>query len=145
LSFTASTGVRFHPGELLLSLPLRLAAVAALGAPAVAVVSFEIAFTIANFIEHGNVDIPVPLEQRLARVLVTPALHRRHHTRRWPELDSNFGTIFSLWDRLLGTYGASSSALRIETGLPGQSAPLTLASALTLPLSATPRVTGARA
>jgi sterol desaturase/sphingolipid hydroxylase (fatty acid hydroxylase superfamily) len=134
LSFTVSTGLRFHPGELLLSLPIRLAAVAALGAPAPAVVIFEVAFTIANLFEHGNIALPLRLEQQLAGLLVTPALHRRHHTRHYPELDSNFGTIFTLWDRALGTYGTSSSAVRVETGLPGGERAASLLRALLLPL-----------
>jgi sterol desaturase/sphingolipid hydroxylase (fatty acid hydroxylase superfamily) len=85
LTFTVSTGVRFHPGELLLSLPIRLAAVALLGAPAGAVVFFEVVFTIANLFEHGNIDLPLAFERRLAGLVVTPALHRRHHMRRHPE------------------------------------------------------------
>jgi len=134
LGFTVSTGVRFHPGELLLSLPIRLAAVATLGAPPVAVVIFEVVFTIANLFEHGNIGLPLWLEQQLGRLLVTPALHRRHHTRRYPELDSNFGTIFTLWDRWLGTYGESTSAVHVDTGLPsGEYVPNVLR-ALLLPL-----------
>jgi sterol desaturase/sphingolipid hydroxylase (fatty acid hydroxylase superfamily) len=116
-AFTVSTGVRFHPGELLLSLPVRLAAVAVLGPSAVAVVAFEVAFTIANLIEHGDIDLPLTSERRIGRLCVTPALHRRHHSRRRSELDSNFGTLFVCWDRLLGTYADSSSRERIETGL----------------------------
>jgi len=133
-SFTVSTGLRFHPGELVLSLPIRLSAVALLGAPAATVVAFEIVFTLANLFEHGNIDLPLTLERRLAGLVVTPALHRRHHTRRYPELDSNFGTIFTLWDRWLGTYGPNSSAVRVDTGLPdGESAP-NVARALLMPL-----------
>ena len=116
-AFTVSTGVRFHPGELLLSLPVRLAAVAALGPSAVAVVAFEVVFTIANLVEHGNIDLPLTIERRIGRVCVTPALHRRHHSRRRSELNSNFGTLFAWWDRLLGTYADSSSDERVEIGL----------------------------
>jgi sterol desaturase/sphingolipid hydroxylase (fatty acid hydroxylase superfamily) len=133
LSFTVSTGVRFHPGELLLSLPIRLAAVTAVGAPAPAVVIFEVVFTIANLVEHGNISLPLRLERHLARLLVTPALHRRHHTRRYPDLDSNFGTIFTLWDHALGTYGANTSAARVETGLPDGDSAVTVLRALLLP------------
>jgi len=135
-NFTVSTGVRFHPGELLLSLPLRLSAVALLGASPGAVVLFEVVFTLANLFEHGNIDLPLGTERRLAALLVTPALHRRHHTRRYPELDSNFGTIFTLWDRWLGTYGESSSAARIDTGLPNGDGAPSVAAALLLPLRA---------
>lgn len=134
LSFTVSTGIRFHPGELLLSLPIRLSAVALLGAPAGAVVLFEVVFTVANLFEHGNIDLPLELERQLAGLLVTPALHRRHHTRRYPELDSNFGTIFTLWDRWLGTYGANSSAAHVDTGLPSGESAQSVVRALLLPL-----------
>jgi sterol desaturase/sphingolipid hydroxylase (fatty acid hydroxylase superfamily) len=134
LSFTVSTGVRFHPGELLLSLPTRLAAVAAVGAPPVAVVIFEVVFTLGNLFEHGNISLPLQLERQIARLLVTPALHRRHHTRRYPELDSNFGTIFTLWDRALGTYGANTSEVCVETGLPSGERAVTVLRALLLPL-----------
>ncbi|HVO27279.1 MAG TPA: sterol desaturase family protein [Candidatus Margulisiibacteriota bacterium] len=136
LGFTVSTGVRFHPGELLLSLPIRLSAVVSLGAPAGAVVFFEVVFTVANLFEHGNINLPLALERRLAGLVVTPALHRRHHTRRYPELDSNFGTIFTLWDRCLRTYGENSSATRVETGLPNGENALTVRRALLLPLRA---------
>jgi len=132
-TFTASTGVRFHPGELLLSLPVRLGAVVLLGTPAAAVLVFEVVFTFANLLEHGDVDLPRRGERLLDRVLVTPALHRRHHTRRAPERDTNFGTIFSAWDRMLGTFTPSDSAVVVDTGLPGL-AEVTLGQALALPV-----------
>jgi sterol desaturase/sphingolipid hydroxylase (fatty acid hydroxylase superfamily) len=122
-TFTASTGVRFHPGELLLSLPLRLAAVAIIGVPVEAVLVFETIFTIANLMEHGDIDLPHGFEGMMARLCITPAIHRRHHTKSGPDRDSNFGTIFSAWDRLLGTYAESDSATVIETGLPGFASP----------------------
>jgi len=118
-SFTVSTGVRFHPGELLLSLPVRLAAVLALGASAEAVLTFEAVFAVANLVEHGDIDLPRRLEAVLGRVLVTPALHRRHHARRRPERDTNFGTIFSFWDVAFGTRTYSDSTIDVATGLPG--------------------------
>jgi sterol desaturase/sphingolipid hydroxylase (fatty acid hydroxylase superfamily) len=134
-SFTVATGLRFHPGELLLSLPLRLAAIAVIGAPVEAVAAFEVVFTLANLLEHGNIDLPPGLEERLSRISITPALHRFHHSRRHLDLDSNFGTIFSIWDRLLGTYRPSSSAAAIEVGLPGLPSPTSLLGALRLPLN----------
>jgi sterol desaturase/sphingolipid hydroxylase (fatty acid hydroxylase superfamily) len=132
-TFTASTGVRFHPGELLLSLPLRLAAVVVLGAPAVAVLTFEVVFTVANLVEHGDIDLPASVERALGRVLITPALHRRHHTRVGPERDTNFGTILSIWDRAFRTYAHSDSATTVATGLPGLDR-VSLAGALMLPV-----------
>lgn len=132
-TFTTTTGVRFHPGELLLALPVRLAAVIVLGAPAAAVLAFEVVFTLANLVEHGDIDLPRRIERTVARLFVTPALHRRHHTRVGPARDSNFGTIFSGWDRLFGTFTPSDSAAMVDTGLPGLSR-VTLAAALALPL-----------
>jgi sterol desaturase/sphingolipid hydroxylase (fatty acid hydroxylase superfamily) len=138
-TFTATTALRFHPGELLLSLPLRLVAVAALGAPVSAVIAFEVCFAFSNFVEHGNIRLPLRLEAVLARVLVTPALHRRHHGRRRGELGTNFGTIFSLWDRLFGSFGESSSEARFRIGLPGGTPPQGPVGALLLPRRAAPR------
>ena len=132
-TFTVSTGLRFHPGELLLSLPVRLAAVVLLGAPVAAVLVFEIAFTVANLVEHGDINVRRDIEHALGRLLVTPALHRRHHTKVDPRRGTNFGTIFSAWDRLFGTYTPNDSATRIETGLGGVSA-VALRRALWLPL-----------
>lgn len=134
-SFTVSTALRFHPGELLLSLPVRLLAVLALGAPVMAVAVFEVLFAFANLFEHGNIDLPLWLEKHLARLLVTPALHRRHHARQRPELDSNFGTIFTLWDLLLGSYGEASSADHFDVGLPGGVQARSVREALLLPMA----------
>jgi sterol desaturase/sphingolipid hydroxylase (fatty acid hydroxylase superfamily) len=96
-----STALRFHPVELLLSLPVRLAAVVLIGAPAEAVLVFEAVFAVWDLVEHGDADLPPPVERMLAGVVVTPALHRRHHAQVRPDRDSNFGTILSLWDRVL--------------------------------------------
>jgi len=117
--YTVTTALRFHPGELLLALPVRLAAVALLGVPILGVIVFEVVFAFANFCEHGDIGLPLEVEAALSRLLVTPALHRRHHGREARLLGSNFGTIFSLWDRLLGTFGECRSDVHVDTGLPG--------------------------
>lgn len=143
-SFTASTAVRFHPGELLLSLPIRLCAVALVGASTHAVVLFEVVFTLANLLEHGDIDLPPRFEHRMGRACITPALHRRHHTKFGPDRDTNFGTVFSIWDRLLGTYADNDSTRAIETGLPGLD-DVTLPRALMLPfqrMATSPNVPG---
>ena len=132
-TFTASTGVRFHPGELLLSLPLRLSAVAFVGASTGAVLLFEIVFGVANLLEHGDIDLPLRFERLMGRVFITPALHRRHHTKRGLERDTNFGTILATWDRLFSTRSDNTSATAIETGLPGVEA-LNLRRVFVLPL-----------
>jgi sterol desaturase/sphingolipid hydroxylase (fatty acid hydroxylase superfamily) len=131
--FTTSTGVRFHPGELLLSLPVRVTAVALIGASAEAVVCFEVAFTVANLVEHGDIDLPPRFERAMGRILVTPALHRRHHTTSRPERDTNFATILALWDRAFHTRSDNDSATRVRTGLPGMDS-LSFGRALALPL-----------
>jgi sterol desaturase/sphingolipid hydroxylase (fatty acid hydroxylase superfamily) len=132
-TFTVSTGVRFHPGELLLALPVRLAAVVLLGASAEAVVVFEVLFAAANLVEHGDIDLPRRLEGRLATTFVTPALHRRHHTRKGAARDTNYGTIFSVWDRVFRSFTPSDSATEVPVGLPGLRH-VTFARALILPL-----------
>jgi sterol desaturase/sphingolipid hydroxylase (fatty acid hydroxylase superfamily) len=133
-TFTVSTALRFHPGELVLSLPLRLLAVALLGAPAVAIVVFEALFAVANLVEHGDIDLPAGLEGAMSKLLVTPALHRFHHTRAGRERDHNYGTILTAWDRMLGTYRPSSSAARIDVGLADLPGALELGAALVLPV-----------
>jgi len=117
-SFHVTTALRFHPGELLLALPVRLAAVVALGVPPVGVLVFELVFGVANLLVHGNFDLPRRLEPLVRRVLITPALHRAHHAADWRELDSNFGTVFSTWDRLGRTFHQSEPDRRVITGLP---------------------------
>lgn len=117
--YSVTTALRFHPGELLLALPLRLSAVALLGAPIVGVIVFEAIFAFANFWDHGNINLPLKLERILGRSFVTPALHRRHHSRESSLLNTNYGTVFSFWDRLFGSFGENRSDIDIETGLPG--------------------------
>ena len=117
-SFHVTTGLRFHPGELLLALPVRLAAILALGVPPEGVLLFELVFGAANLLEHGNFDLPPRLEHGIRRAFVTPALHRGHHVADWRDLDTNFGTVFSIWDRLAGTFRASEPGRRVVTGLP---------------------------
>jgi sterol desaturase/sphingolipid hydroxylase (fatty acid hydroxylase superfamily) len=137
-SFHATTAFRFHPGELLLAIPVRLAAVVALGVPPEAVLVFEVVFGAANVLEHGNYELPRRLEAVARRVVVTPALHRVHHTSEWRELDSNYGTVFSVWDRLGRTLRAGDPARRIVTGLPDRAelGPPALGESLLLPFVA---------
>jgi sterol desaturase/sphingolipid hydroxylase (fatty acid hydroxylase superfamily) len=117
-SFHVTTALRFHPGELLLALPVRLAAIVALGVPPEGVLLFELVFGVANLLEHGNFDLPRRLEPVARRLFITPALHRAHHASNWRELDTNFGTVLSTWDRLLGTFHVSEPDRRVVTGLP---------------------------
>jgi sterol desaturase/sphingolipid hydroxylase (fatty acid hydroxylase superfamily) len=131
--YTVTTALRFHPGELLLALPVRLLAVVALGVPIAGVIVFEVIFAFANFCEHGNIDIPLEVERPLGGVFITPALHRQHHSRKARLLDTNYGTIFSFWDRLLGSYRENRSNVVVDTGLPGIDSPLETIGILALP------------
>ena len=99
----------------------------------VGVLVFEAIFAFANFWEHGNIGLPRKLERSLGRLFITPALHRRHHSRESRLLDTNYGTIFSFWDRLLGSYGESHSDQHVETGLPGIEGSLATLGILALP------------
>jgi len=136
-SFHVTTALRFHPGEILLALPVRLAAILALGVPPGGVLVFELVFGVANLLEHGNFDLPRRLEPLVRRLLITPALHRGHHASEWRELNTNFGTVFSTWDRLAGTFRPNEAGRRVVTGLPGRSRPEApaLAESLLLPFA----------
>jgi len=116
----ATTGVRFHPLEILLSMGLKMAVVAALGAPAEGVVLFEILLNASALFNHANLRLPPAVDALLRAVLVTPDMHRVHHSIRPEETHSNFGFCLSLWDRLLGTYRAQPAAghERMVLGLP---------------------------
>ena len=106
LDVDATTGVRFHPFEILLSLAIKAALVVALGAPALAVIVFEIVLNATSMFNHANVAIPERLDRMLRLILVTPDMHRIHHSVRPEETDSNFGFNAPWWDRLFRTYRA---------------------------------------
>lgn len=110
----ASTALRFHPIESLLSLGWKAAVVAAIGAPATAVLAFEILLNAAALFNHANIRLAEPLERVLGRILITPRQHRVHHSLGTPDpaqrsaadVMHNFGFSISLWDRLAGTFRA---------------------------------------
>jgi sterol desaturase/sphingolipid hydroxylase (fatty acid hydroxylase superfamily) len=106
LEFDVTTGLRFHPGEILLSMLIKLAAVALLGAPPLAVLIFEILLNATSLFNHGNVRLPSGLDRILRLIMVTPDMHRVHHSIEQRETDSNFGFNVPWWDRLFGTYRA---------------------------------------
>lgn len=137
--FTVSTGIRFHPGELLLSLPVRLSAIVLAGAGPAQLLVYESVFAAANLFEHGDVALPERLEGFLGRILVLPAHHRRHHSRVGDDMQRNFGTIFILWDRALASFRESRSSERVEVGLCAGFAAPTLGRTLLLPIRESPR------
>lgn len=102
--FDVTTGLRFHPIEIVLSLVLKIALAGLLGAPALAVLIFEVLLNATAQFSHGNVSLPKPVDRALRRVIVTPDMHRVHHSVHRDETDSNFGFNLSIWDRLFGTY-----------------------------------------
>ncbi|MDO8795037.1 MAG: sterol desaturase family protein [Vicinamibacterales bacterium] len=100
----ATTAVRFHPVEMLVSLALKAAVVVAVGAPPAAVLVFEIVLNAAALFNHANWRLPAALDRVLRTVLVTPDMHRVHHSTQVEEQNTNFGFNLPWWDRLFGTY-----------------------------------------
>lgn len=106
LELDASSALRFHPLELLLSMVIKLAAIAVLGIPAMAVLVFEILLSGLAIFNHANLSMPASVDALLRKLVVTPDMHRVHHSSIPIETNSNFGFCLSWWDRLFGTYTA---------------------------------------
>jgi len=99
-----STGLRFHPLEILLSMLIKMGAVALLGVPALAVLAFEVLLNGMAMFNHSNLRLPPGLDGLMRRLIVTPDMHRVHHSVLARETNSNYGFNLSLWDRLFGSY-----------------------------------------
>lgn len=110
LDFDVTTGVRFHPVEVLLSTGYKLALVSVLGIPAIAVVAFEVLLNAGSMFNHANLWLPEPVDRALRWLVVTPDMHRVHHSVAPAETNSNFGFTLPWWDRLCGTYRAEPAA-----------------------------------
>jgi sterol desaturase/sphingolipid hydroxylase (fatty acid hydroxylase superfamily) len=106
LHIDATTGLRFHTVEILISFLLKFAVIAAMGAPAVAVLIFEVLLSSTSIFNHANVRMPAALDAVLRFLVVTPDMHRVHHSIHPSETNSNFGFNLPWWDRLFGTYRA---------------------------------------
>lgn len=102
--YDVTTGARFHPLEIVLSMLIKFATIVVLGPPVVAVVIFEVLLNATAMFNHGNIGLPATLDRVLRRVLVTPDMHRIHHSIEDDETNSNFGFNLPWWDRLFGTY-----------------------------------------
>jgi sterol desaturase/sphingolipid hydroxylase (fatty acid hydroxylase superfamily) len=102
-----STTVRFHPLEFLIQLGPTALAILALGLPPWTIMLYELIDTATNLFIHANASVPAGVEAWLRHVIVTPDLHRVHHSALWPETDSNYGVLVPWWDRLFGTYRAA--------------------------------------
>lgn len=116
-----TTGLRFHPLELLLSMLIKSLFIVIIGAPAFAVLLFEVMLNACSMFNHSNIVLPARLERGLRGLLITPSLHRIHHSRRGEETLSNFGFSVPWWDRLFGSFKARASAgdKNLRLGLPG--------------------------
>lgn len=104
--FDVSTAVRFHPAEIAISLAIKAGVVALVGAPPEAVLAFEILLNATSLFNHANARMPAAAEGFVRLLVVTPDMHRIHHSARREETDSNFGFCVPWWDRLFGTYTA---------------------------------------
>jgi sterol desaturase/sphingolipid hydroxylase (fatty acid hydroxylase superfamily) len=102
--FDVTTGARFHTLEIILSMLIKFATIAVLGPPVVAVVIFEVVLNATAMFNHSNVRLPVGLDRILRLIVVTPDMHRVHHSVEDDEANSNFGFNLPWWDRLFGTY-----------------------------------------
>ena len=136
--YDVTTGARFHPLEIILSMLIKFAVIAVLGAPAAAVLLFEVLLNATAMFNHGNVKLPAGVDALLRLLLVTPDMHRVHHSTDNAEANSNFGFNLSLWDRLFGTYRPATrlpqESMQIGvTGLTGDPRCVSLTGMLVIP------------
>lgn len=104
LDIDASTGLRFHPFELLLSMLIKLAVIIIIGAPPVAVLTFEVLLNASSIFNHSNLRLHATVDRLLRNIIVTPDMHRVHHSTINKETNSNYGFFLSWWDHLFGSY-----------------------------------------
>ena len=114
LGFDATTAVRFHPLEIIISLVIKVAVIYVLGANPLAVIAFEILLNGSATFNHSNIKIPVQVDKVLRWVIITPDMHRIHHSTVQQEMDSNYGFSVSWWDRLFKTYTSEPQKTQTE-------------------------------
>jgi sterol desaturase/sphingolipid hydroxylase (fatty acid hydroxylase superfamily) len=112
-----STTVRFHPLEFLIQLGPTALLILGMGLPPWTIMLYELIDTATNLFIHANARVPAGLETWLHHLIVTPGLHRVHHSAAWPETDSNYGVLVPWWDRLFGTYRAARDPRETHIGL----------------------------
>jgi len=135
LDLDASTALRFHAGELALSVPWRLAQIVAIGVDPATLIAWQ-SLTLASILfHHSNTLLPARVERLLQRVIVTPQMHAIHHSIDDRQRDTNFSSGLTVWDRLHGTFRVDAAADEIAIGVPGylQRARVTIRRALALP------------
>jgi len=144
LDIDVTTGLRFHPLEILLSMGIKIAAVVVIGPPVLAVIIFEVLLNGTSMFNHGNILMPSTVDRFLRLIVVTPDMHRVHHSVIIKETNSNFGFNFPWWDRLFGTYKAQPAAghdnMTIGLSQFRDEKKLTLLSLLTLPFWGKPGI-----
>ncbi|MEO1207099.1 MAG: sterol desaturase family protein [Pseudomonadota bacterium] len=148
IDIDVSTAIRFHPFEIALSMIWKIVCVLALGPAALAVVLFEVLLNASAMFNHANIKLPIWLDSALRRVIVTPDMHRIHHSVVRREHDTNYGFALSIWDRWLGTYTAEPAGGQtgMTIGLPDYQSPepTKLLWSLTLPFRRLAKGDGAR-
>ena len=122
LEIDASTAVRFHPLEIMISMGYKVLCIYIIGANPIAVIAFEVILNATATFNHSNINLPLKIDRILRWVLITPDIHRIHHSTVQSETDSNYGFSISLWDRLFNTYVAQpkKSQTTLDIGLPNQ-------------------------
>jgi sterol desaturase/sphingolipid hydroxylase (fatty acid hydroxylase superfamily) len=147
LDLDASTAVRFHFGELIISIPWRLAQIAVIGTSPQALIIWQTATLVSILFHHSNASLPAAVERGLSRLLVTPRMHGIHHSVVHDELNSNWSSGLAVWDRLHGTFRLDVPQEAITIGVPEYPVPgnVTLQRMLALPFVARNLNTGDRA
>jgi len=115
----STSGLRFHFGEVLISAAARAGAILLLGFPLLSIIAFETLLLIATIFHHSNLRLPRRLEAALSRLIITPSIHWVHHHRRRIDTDSNYGTVFSFWDRLFASRSRARRSPEMEIGVEG--------------------------
>ena len=142
LDFDVTTGLRFHPIEIILSMGIKLATVVGIGQPALGMLIFEVSLNGTSMFNHGNIRLPASIDRVLRFFVVTPDMHRVHHSVILRETNSNFGFNLPWWDRLLGTYrdqpAAGHEGMTIGLGQFRDAKRLTLPWMLALPFIGKP-------
>lgn len=120
LDVDCGTAIRHHPIETLIAVVLEIAVIAALGLPPLVVLTGALLIAIASVFNHGNVALPVGVDRPLRRIIVTPDMHRIHHSANVEESNHNFAMLFPWWDHLFASYrqGPQAGHERMELGLP---------------------------
>lgn len=116
----STSALRFHFGEVLISALARAGIILLIGFPLPSILAFETLVLIATIFHHSDLRLPALLEGALARLLITPSIHWVHHHRRKMDTDSNYGTVFSFWDRFFGTANAKRREMTMEIGVEGE-------------------------